>query len=316
MSLLGAGSKYPRRIVCLTEETTETLYRLGLGELVVGVSGFTVRPTEARKKPKVSSFLDADFEKILALEPDLVLGFSDLQATLGAELAKRGVPVYLFNQRSLAQILQTVRIIGSLVGASREAEALADELQANVQKLAAQNAKLPRRPRVFFEEWHEPLIAGIRWVSELIEVLGGDDICVETRTEQGAKGRIFDPQEIARRNPELIIASWCGRKAKREKIIARPGWCEVEAVKRDALYEVKSAFILQPGPALFTDGAAQLARIIEAAAKGDQLPAKRSGELRGAGLEPIPHGPWLKPSGFRDIRPLTGHVGQRHTPAP
>lgn len=288
----GSAPKYPRRIVCLTEETTETLYRLGLGELVVGVSGFTVRPTEARKKPKVSSFLDADFDKILALEPDLVLGFSDLQATLGAEFAKRGVPVYLFNQRSLAQILQTVRIIGSLVGAAREAEVLADELQANVQSLAAKNSKLPRRPRVFFEEWHEPLIAGIRWVSELIEVLGGDDVCVETRTEQGAKGRIFEPQEIARRNPDLVIASWCGRKAKREKIISRAGWSDVEAVKRDALYEVKSAFILQPGPALFTDGAAQIARIIEAAAKGDQLPAKRAGDLRGAGLEPTyPTGP-------------------------
>ncbi|MFT3710366.1 MAG: cobalamin-binding protein [Archangium sp.] len=290
--LLTAKSKYPRRIVCLTEETTETLYRLGLGELVVGVSGFTVRPTEARKKPKVSSFLDADFEKILALEPDLVLGFSDLQATLGAELAKRGVPIYLFNQRSLAEILQTVRIIGSLVGAAKEAEALADELAQNVARLAAQNAKLPKKPRVFFEEWHEPLIAGIRWVSELIEVLGGEDVCAETRTQQGAKGRIFEAAEIARRNPDLIIASWCGRKAKREKIIAREGFANVDAVKRDALYEVKSAFVLQPGPALFTDGAAQIARIIEASARGELLPPKREGDLRHAGLEPsYPTGP-------------------------
>lgn len=291
-SLFESAPRYPKRIVCLTEETTETLYRLGRGELVVGVSGFTVRPSEARKKPKVSSFLDADFEKILALEPDLVLGFSDLQATLGAELAKRGVPVYLFNQRSLSQILQSVRLIGALVGAAREAEALADELQANVQRLAAQNAKLPRRPRVFFEEWHDPLIAGIRWVSELIEVLGGDDVCAECRAEQGAKGRIYEPGEIARRNPELVIASWCGRKAKREKIISRPGWDEVDAVKRDALYEVKSAFILQPGPALFTDGAAQVARIIAAAANGDLLAPRREGELRSAGLEPTyPTGP-------------------------
>ena len=285
--LLDSAPRYPRRIVCLTEETTETLYRLGLGDRVVGVSGFTVRPQEARKKPRVSSFLDADFEKILALEPDLVLGFSDLQATLGAELAKRGVPVYLFNQRSLSQILQTVRVIGSLVGASREAELLADELEANVKKLAAENASLPKRPRVFFEEWHEPLISGIRWCSELIELLGGDDVCVETRTQQGAKGRIFTPEVVASRDPELVIASWCGKKAKREKIVARPGWSEVSAVKSDQLYEVKSPFILQPGPALFTDGAAQVARIIRAAATGELLPAPRPGDLRTAGLEPV-----------------------------
>jgi iron complex transport system substrate-binding protein len=283
-SLFDSAPRYPRRIVCLTEETTETLYRLGLGDRVVGVSGFTVRPTEARKKPKVSSFLDADFEKILALEPDLVLGFSDLQATLGAELAKRGVPVYLFNQRSLAQILQTVRVIGSLVGASHEAEVLADELEQNVRRLAAENASLPKRPRVFFEEWHEPLISGIRWCSELVELLGGDDVCAESRKEQGAKGRIYTPEVVAQRDPELVIASWCGRKAKKEKIVARPGWSEVTAVKTDQLYEVKSAFVLQPGPALFTDGAAHIARIIRAAATGELLPPKRSGDLRFSGL--------------------------------
>lgn len=291
-ALLQSAPRYPRRIVCLTEETTETLYRLGLGERVVGVSGFTVRPSEARKKPKVSSFLDADFEKILALEPDLVLGFSDLQATLGAELAKRGVPVYLFNQRSLSQILQTVRVIGSLVGASREAETLAAELEANVKRLANENASLPKRPRVFFEEWHEPLISGIRWCSELIELLGGDDVCAESRTEQGAKGRIYTPEVVAARDPELVIASWCGRKAKRAKIAGRPGWSAVTAVKTDQLYEVKSAFILQPGPALFTDGAAQVARIIRAAACGELLAPPRPGELRTAGLEPsYPTGP-------------------------
>lgn len=292
MTLLTAAPKYPRRIVCLTEETTETLYRLGLQDLVVGVSGFTVRPPEARKKPRVSSFLDADYEKILELKPDLVLGFSDLQATLGAELAKRGVPVYLFNQRSLGEILQTVRVIGGLVGAAREAEALADALRANVERLAHENASLPSRPRVFFEEWHEPLIAGIRWVSELIEVLGGEDVCVETRAQQGAKGRIFEPAEIARRDPDLVIASWCGRHAKKQKIVSRPGWSGVTAVKNDQLYEVKSAFILQPGPALFTDGAAQVARIIRAAALGELLPPPREGDLRGAGLAPtFPTGP-------------------------
>lgn len=280
--LFDNAPRYPRRIVCLTEETTETLYRLGLGDLVVGVSGYTVRPREARRKPRVSSFLDADFDKILALKPDLVLGFSDLQAALGAELCKRGVAVYLFNQRSLSEILQTVRIIGSLVGASREAEALADELRANVARLAVENATLPRRPRVFFEEWHEPLISGIRWVSELFEVLGADDVCRESREEQGAKGRIFTPENVAARDPELVVASWCGKKAKRDKIVARPGWDQVTAVVEDQLYEVKSSIILQPGPALFTDGAEQVARIVRAAATGAKLPLQRPGDLRSA----------------------------------
>lgn len=267
--LLHAAPRYPTRIVCLTEETTETLYRLGLGDRVVGVSGFTVRPPEARKKPKVSSFLDANFDKILALEPDLVLGFSDLQAALGAELAKRGVPVYLFNQRSLSQILQTVRVIGALVGAAPAAEKLADEMEANVMRLAAQNASLPFRPRVFFEEWHEPLISGIRWCSELVELLGGDDVCVETRSQQGAKGRIFEPEEVARRDPQMVLASWCGRKVKTEKIIARPGWSQVSAVKSGHLYEIRSPIILQPGPALFTDGAEEMARLIRKVALGE-----------------------------------------------
>lgn len=284
--LLKTAPRYPRRIVCLTEETTEILYRLGLDDRIVGVSGFTVRPPEARKKPRVSSFLDADFEKIVELRPDLVLGFSDLQADLGAQLARRGVPVVLFNQRSLSEILQTVRVVGALVGEAKRAEALADELERDLETLVEANANLPARPRVFFEEWHEPLISGIRWCSELVELLGGVDVYAETRTEQGAKGRIVDPQAVAARNPELVIASWCGRKAKREKIVSRPGWADVTAVKHDALYEVKSPFILQPGPAVLTDGAAQVARIIAATARGDVLPAPREGDLRSAGLAP------------------------------
>lgn len=279
-------TRYPSRIVCLTEETTETLYRLGLEDRIVGVSGFTVRPPEARKKPKVSSFLDADFEQIVALKPDLVLGFSDLQATLGAELARRGVPVMLFNQRSLDEILQTIRVIGGLVGASVKAEALADSLERGLDALANENAALKKRPRVFFEEWHEPLISGIRWCSELVERLGGEDVCVECRAEQGAKGRIYEPAEIARRNPDAVIASWCGRKATREKIISRPGWASVRAVVDDQLYEVKSPFILQPGPAALTDGAAQIARILRAVAVGERLPAPRAGDLRSANLAP------------------------------
>jgi iron complex transport system substrate-binding protein len=282
LALLSSATPWPTRVVCLTEETTETLYRLGAGDLVVGVSGFTVRPPEARRKPRVSSFLDADFEKILALKPDLVLGFSDLQADLGRELCKRGVPVYLFNQRSIAEILQAVRIIGALVGLGDAADRLALELRRNLERLAEQGAALPRRPRMFFEEWHEPLISGIRWCSELLELVGAEDVCVESRASQGAQGRIFLPEEVARRDPEGVVASWCGRKAKPEKIRARPGWSTVRAVLDDQLYEVKSPLILQPGPAALTDGAEQLARIVAAVAKGERLGTPRAGDLRSA----------------------------------
>ncbi len=281
-ALLSSAPRYPQRIVCMTEETTETLYRIGAGDLVVGVSGFTVRPPEARRKPRVSSFLDANFERILELKPDLVLGFSDLQADIGRELCKRGVPVVLFNQRSLAEILQTVRVVGAMVGRPEAAEKLADELQANLVRHAEAAERLPRRPRVFFEEWHEPLISGIRWCSELVELVGGEDVCRETRAHPEAKGRIYDPAEVARRDPEGVIASWCGRKAKREKIASRPGWERVRAVMDDQLYEVRSCFILQPGPAALSDGVAQLARIVEAIARGQPLPAPRPGELRTA----------------------------------
>lgn len=281
-SLLGQAPPYPRRIVCLTEETTETLYRIGAGDLVVGVSGYTMRPREARSKPRVSSFLDANFDKILSLQPDLVLGFSDLQADIGRELAKRGVPVMIFNQRSIAEILQTIRVVGAIVGKPAEAEALATELSLNLDRHARTAATLPQRPRVFFEEWHEPLIAGIRWCSELIEIAGGDDICLESRQQSGAKGRIYDPREIARRNPDVVVASWCGRKVSRDKIRQRSGWEDVTAVRTDQLYEVKSTYILQPGPAALTDGVDQLAAIIAAVARGRQLSPPREGEMRQA----------------------------------
>lgn len=281
-ALLSSAPRHPRRVVCLTEETTEVLYRIGAGDLVVGVSGFTVRPPEARKKPRVSSFLDANFERILELKPDLVLGFSDLQADIGRELCKRGVPVFLFNQRSLAEILQAVRLTGALVGRGEPAEALALELEKNLERHSDAAQSLPRRPRIFFEEWHEPLISGIRWCSELVEVVGGVDVCQESRASQGAKGRIFDPAEVARRDPEGVIASWCGRKAKREKIISRPGWDRVRAVLDDQLYEVKSTYILQPGPAALSDGVEQLARIVAAIARGEPLPMARPGDLRTA----------------------------------
>ncbi len=266
----------------MTEETTETLYRLGAGDRVVGVSGFTMRPPEARKKPRISTFLEADYDRILALAPDLVLGFSDLQADLGRELARRGVPVYLFNQRSIAEILQTVRVIGALVGLATAAEALACNLEANLRRHAAVASGLPRRPRVFFEEWPDPLICGIRWTSELIELCGGEDVCSESRVQQGARGRIFEPSEIARRNPDVVIASWCGKRVKPERIRDRPGWDSVTAVRDDQIYEIKSVLILQPGPAALTDGVDQLARIVAAVARGERLPAAREGHPRSA----------------------------------
>lgn len=281
-ALLAQAPRYPQRIVCMTEETTETLYRIGAGDRVVGISGYTVRPPEARRKPKISSFLAADFEAILDLRPDLVLGFSDLQADLCGELVRRGVPVYCFNQRSVAEILQTVRVIGALVGEAPAAEALADELTENLRRHAEAARTLPRRPRVLFEEWHDPFICGIRWVTELVEICGGEDVVPEARREQGARGRIKTWEEIAERDPEVVVASWCGRKAIRDKIVARPGWSDVTAVREDQLYEIKSAYILQPGPAALTDGLDQLARIVQAAAGGEHLPRRRAGDLRRA----------------------------------
>ena len=209
---IAAAPTHPRRVVCLTEETTETLYRIGAGELVVGVSGFTVRPPEARRKPRVSSFLSADTDAILALRPDLVVGFSDLQADIARDLVRRGVPVLVTNQRSVAEILQTLRLVTAAVGRAEAGAALADELAAGLARVADAAASLPRRPRVFFEEWPEPLISGIRWVSELLELCGGEDVCAESRASHAAAGRIFEPAEVARRAPEVVIASWCGRR--------------------------------------------------------------------------------------------------------
>ncbi len=280
--LLAAAPPNPRRVVCLTEETTETLYRIGAGELVVGVSGFTVRPPEARRKPKVSSFLDANFDRILELRPDLVIGFSDLQADLGRELCRRGVPVVLFNQRSVAEILETIRMTCGLVGRGEEGEALCAELRRNLERRAEAAASLPFRPRAFFEEWHEPLISGIRWCSELLEIAGADDVCAETRDQPLAKGRIVEPEAVAAKDPQVIVASWCGRKASRAKIVGRPGFAATAAVRDDQLYEVKSSYILQPGPAALSDGLDQLSRIVTAVARGERLPEPRSGDLRQA----------------------------------
>ena len=261
-------ASYPSRIVCLTEETTETLYLLGQGDRIVGVSGYTVRPPEARQKPKVSAFINAKFDKIEALTPDLVLAFSDLQADLAAELVKRGIAVVTFNQRSVAEILQMIRMLGGLVGCQREAEQLADRLRADLDRIRDAASKFPRRLRSFFEEWDDPLISGIRWVEELVEIAGGAPVFPELHDARLARNRIVDPADVARRDPQVIFASWCGKKMKKSTIVGRPGWDRVSAVRDDRLYEIKSTYILQPGPASLTDGVGQLHAVFAALARG------------------------------------------------
>ena len=258
-------SQYPARIVCLTEETTETLYLLGEGDRVVGVSGYTVRPPEARKKPRISAYLNARFDKIEALNPDLILAFSDLQRDIVSELIKRGHTVVTFNQRSVAEILQIIRMLGGLIGRSEAAETLASQLEAGLNEIRAQAALLPHRPRVFFEEWDDPLISGIQWVEELVEIAGGTPIFPELRGAKMGKDRIVDPAEVIRRDPEVIIGSWCGKPMRKKAIAGRPGWADMSAVKHGHLYEVKSPYILQPGPAALTEGVQQLHRIIAVA---------------------------------------------------
>jgi iron complex transport system substrate-binding protein len=255
-------ARYPSRIVCLTEETTETLYLLGEGDRVVGVSGYTVRPPEARQKPKVSAFINARFDKIDALRPDLVLAFSDLQADIARELIRRGYPVYTFNQRSVAEILQMIRVVGALVGKAAEGDALAARLEADLDAIRASAAAMARRPRVFFEEWDAPLISGIRWVEELVEIAGGDPIFPELRDKALGKDRIVDPARVIERDPEIIVASWCGKAMKKRTIVERPGWDRIAAVRDDRIHEIKSTYILQPGPASLTEGVRQLHAII------------------------------------------------------
>jgi iron complex transport system substrate-binding protein len=258
---------YPRRLVCLTEETTETLYLLGEGDRVVGVSGYTVRPPEARQKPRISSFLNARIEKIETLKPDLILAFSDLQADIAADLGKRGYPVMLFNQRSVAEILQMIRMLGALVGCAAKADHLAADLERNIESIRGATRALSFRPRVYFEEWDDPLISGIRWVDELIEIAGGDPIFPELRHAKLGRDRIVTGTEVIRRNPQVIVASWCGKPVRVNRITSRPGWDAVDAVRDGRIHEIKSALILQPGPAALTDGLRQLHAIIESAAR-------------------------------------------------
>lgn len=257
---------YPTRIICLTEETTETLYLLGEGDRVVGISGYTVRPPEARRKPKVSSFLHARYEKIEALEPDLILAFSDLQAEITNDLVKRGYPVFTFNQRSVAEILQMIRVLAGIVGVAEKGEALAATFERGLDAIREQAAALPRRPRVFFEEWYEPLISGIRWTEELVSIAGGEPIFPELASAGLARDRIVAGEDVIARAPEVIIGSWCGKPVRKERIKARPGWDAIPAVRNDQIYEVKSTYILQPGPAALTEGVTQLHAIIRRAA--------------------------------------------------
>jgi iron complex transport system substrate-binding protein len=256
------GCAYPTRIVCLTEETTETLYLLGEEARIVGISGFTVRPARARReKPKVSAFTSARIDKIVELKPDLVLGFSDLQADIAAELIRLGIEVLVFNQRSVAEILRMIAMLGGLVGCEAKARALIERLEADIQAVRESAAGFARRPRVYFEEWDEPQISGIAWVSELVGIAGGDDCFPELARESLGKNRIIaDPLEVPRRAPEVIFGSWCGKKFRPETVAARAGWADVPAVRDGHLYEVKSSIILQPGPAALTDGLAELHR--------------------------------------------------------
>jgi iron complex transport system substrate-binding protein len=226
------------------------------------VSGYTVRPPEARKKPRVSAFIHAKYDRIAELEPDLILGFSDLQANIASELVKRGFPVMVFNQRSVAEILQMIRILGGLVGCPARAEWLVSTLELELDSIRAAAAQLPTRPRVFFEEWDEPLISGIRWVEELLEIAGGDLIFPELRDARLGKQRIVASEDVVRRRPDVIIASWCGKAVRKERIVQRPGWAGVPAVCNGHIYEIKSAFILQPGPAALTEGVRQIHHII------------------------------------------------------
>ena len=263
-------ARFPERIVCLTEETTETLYLLGEQRRIVGISGYTVRPPEARRdKPRVSAFLSAKQDKILALRPDLVLGFSDLQAEIARDLAKAGLNVVIFNQRSVEEILSMILMLAAMVGAAAKGKRLVARLERNLDRIRARAARFALRPRVYFEEWDEPMISGIRWVSELVSIAGGDDVFAELSRSQAAAGRtIADGAEVVRRAPQVILGSWCGKKFRPERVAARPGWNAIPAVRDGELHEIKSADILQPGPAALSDGVARIHALLTAWAAG------------------------------------------------
>jgi iron complex transport system substrate-binding protein len=271
-------SGYPQRIVCLTEETTETLYLLGEERRIVGISGFTVRPPRARReKPRVSAFTSAHTARIVGLAPDLVLGFSDLQADIAAELIRKGLNVHIFNQRSVAEILAMIRTLGGMIGCEAKTAALLAGLEAGLAAVRATAAALERRPRVYFEEWDEPLISGIGWVSELIGLAGGEDCFPELARESLGRNRIVaDPLEVVRRSPDIVLGSWCGKKFRPDRVAARPGWDAVPAVRSGFVREIKSAIILQPGPAALTDGVRAVQAVISEWAAGIGTNASRA----------------------------------------
>jgi iron complex transport system substrate-binding protein len=243
----------PERIVCLTEETVETLYLLGEEARIVGVTGYAVRPARVRReKPRVGAFTSADIPKILALEPDLVLTFSDLQADIAAELIRRGVTVMAYNQRDVAGILAMIRHLGAIVGQAARAERLAASYEQRLAQVS--EATAGRALRVYFEEWDAPMISGISWVSELIGIAGGRDVFAETARNGAAQDRIVTPEAVIGAAPEVILASWCGKKVRPERIAGREGWDLIPAVRDGRIVEVKSPLILQPGPAALTDG--------------------------------------------------------------
>jgi len=263
----------PRRIVCLTEETVETLYLLGEQDRIVGVSGYAVRPPQVRReKPRVSAFISADIPKILALEPDLVLAFSDLQANIVADLVRAGVAIHVFNQRDVAGILAMIRTLGAIVGAAERAEELARGFEARLADIAAMPRAAPK-PRVYFEEWDDPLISGIGWVSELIEIAGGEDVLPKLRFQQAAKDRIIAPDVVREAAPDVILASWCGKKVVPDRIRQRPGWSEIPAVRNHRIVEIKSPLILQPGPAALTDGLDAIVKALWPVLPADQVTA-------------------------------------------
>jgi iron complex transport system substrate-binding protein len=253
---------FPRRIVCLTDETTEVLYLLGEQDRIVGVSGYATRPPEVRRKPRVSAFKNAKFEAILALKPDLVLTFSDVQAEITRQLVLRGVTVLNFNQRSIAEIRDMIAALARLVGKSDEGFALVASLQSGLQTIAKSAQAFPHRPRVFFEEWKDPLISGIRWVEELVEIAGGEILFPELSACGKAQDRVVDPAVVVERDPEVILASWCGMKINKPLIRSRPGWDSTSAVRNGHIYEIKGAYILQPGPASLTEGVRQIHAIL------------------------------------------------------
>jgi iron complex transport system substrate-binding protein len=273
-----------KRIVCLTEETTETLYLLGEQDRIAGISGYTVRPPQARSKPKVSAFINAKFDKILALEPDLVLTFSDLQADIAAELIRRGVTVLAFNQRSISEILDMIQTLASVVGVPEKGRLLVEQLESGLEAIRDSASRFPIRPRVLFEEWNEPLISGIQWVEELIEIAGGCPVFPELRFQKNAPQRIVDPASVIPKDPEIIIGSWCGVKVNKSKIRSRTGWSAISAVKKNHIYEIKSTYILQPGPAALTEGVMQLHAIFA--------------HFNGMNVDPV-----LRPESFPEMQP-------------